>query len=118
MKKLWWTVRTRLKKIKQGILYHHSYADHHDYYVKFNHYTDMFAQHRYQQRGKVSPLHVFRPLGNFFYLYIIRGGFLDGYAGYCLALYASLYSFVKYAKLKDLYRQAALTPAETPAQHE
>ena len=92
-------------KIKRGVLYHHSYADHHDYYVKFNYYTDIFARHCYQQRRRASPLHVFRPLGNFLYLYIIRGGFLDGYAGYCLAMYASLYSFVKYAKLIDLYRQ-------------
>ena len=103
-------------KIKCGVLYHHSYADHHDYFAKFNHYTDLFAQQCQQQRRKVSPLHVLRPLASFFYLYIIRGGFLDGYVGYCLAMYASLYSFVKYAKLIDLYRQEALPPAGKPVQ--
>ena len=102
-------------KIKHGVLLHHSYADHCDYYTKFNYYSDMFAQQSYRQRRKVSPLHVLRPPVMFFYLYVIKGGFLDGYVGYCLALYASLYSFVKYAKLNDLYRQATLPPAEKPA---
>lgn len=76
---------------------------------------DTLAQQSYRQRRKVSPLHVLRPPAMFFYLYVIRGGFLDGYVGYCLALYASLYSFVKYAKLNDLYRQATSPPAEKPA---
>ncbi len=101
-------------KVKNGVLYHHSYADHHDYYVKFNHYSEVFARHAYRQRRRVPPLHVLRPLGNFLYLYILRGGFLDGYAGYCLAMYGSLYSFVKYAKLIDLYRRAAVSPAAKP----
>ena len=101
------------KKIKQCLLYHYSYADHHDYFVKFNQFTDLFAQQHYQQQRKVPILHVLKPLLNFFYLYVLRGGFLDGYAGYCLALYSSLYSFVKYAKLADLYRQAAEKSART-----
>ena len=103
-------------KLKQGMLHHHSYADHHDYYIKFNHFTDIFAQQCYQKRSKVPRLHVLRPLRSFLHLYVLRGGFLDGYPGYCLALYASLYSFVKYAKLIDLYRREALPPAGKPVQ--
>ena len=103
-------------KLKHGRLYHYSYVDHHDYYTKFNHYTDVFAQQCYQQHRKVPPLHVLRPLTSFLHLYVFRGGFLDGYPGYCLAIYASLYSFVKYAKLSDRYRRAALPPSATPAQ--
>ena len=100
----------------RGVIYHHSYADQHDYYAKFNHFTDIFAQQSFQQGRKVPPLHVLRPLYVFLYHYILRGGFRNGYAGYCLALYAALYSFVKYAKLKELYRQATSPPAEKPAQ--
>ncbi len=104
-------------KINHGVLLHYSYADHHDYWTKFNYYSDVFAQQSYRQRRQVALLHVLRPPVFFFYLYVLRGGFLDGYAGYCLAIYGSLYSFVKYAKLNDLYRQAASLPAEKPAQH-
>jgi hypothetical protein len=47
------------------------------------------------------PLHVLRPWAEFFYRYVLRLGFLDGYAGYTYALVSSLYTYVKYAKLKE-----------------
>ena len=43
----------------------------------------------------------FDSIFKFFKMYIIKLGFLDGYEGYLLAKLASIYVFVKYAKLKE-----------------
>ena len=39
----------------------------------------------------------------FTYRYFFRLGFLDGFAGYSYALISSLYAFVKYEKLREMY---------------
>lgn len=101
-------------KLKHGAFYHHSYRDHHDYYTKFNRYTSMFAQQHRRQPRRLPTLFVLHPLTRFCYLYVIRGGFLDGYPGYCMALFSALYSFVKYAKLKELYASTDALLSETP----
>lgn len=80
-----------------GALYHYSYQDLTDYFVRFNRYTSLMAEAR-----SPTPLrfvaHLFRPWFEFVRRYVIFGGFLDGYPGYVYALVSSLYGFMKYAK--------------------
>lgn len=87
-----------------GELAHFSYDNLTDYFSRFNTYTSKIAQnHRVQ--GKLlpwGPVYWLRPWTEFLTRYFLRLGFLDGYPGYCYALFSSLYSFVKYAKLKEL----------------
>ncbi|NRA44311.1 MAG: glycosyltransferase family 2 protein [Oligoflexales bacterium] len=88
----------------KGCLYHYSYENITDYFDRFNKYTSKIALKHYKNGKKVGVSHTLRPWIEFTNRYFIRLGFLDGYPGYCYALLSSLYAFVKYSKLKELYK--------------
>jgi glycosyltransferase involved in cell wall biosynthesis len=50
----------------------------------------------------------FRPLLRFLYSYVLQGGFLDGYAGYCLCVLMAWYEFISLAKLHEMRTVALL----------
>jgi glycosyltransferase involved in cell wall biosynthesis len=87
----------------EGELTHYSYANITDYFVRFNNYTSKVAAN-HSAAGKPFPYfrHLVRPWTEFLSRYFLRLGFLDGYPGYCYALLSSTYTFVKYAKYKEL----------------
>jgi len=90
-----------------GTLNHYSYADLTDYFRRFNNYTSRVALNHFRQ-GKAPPplvFHVLRPWWEFVSRYFFRLGFLDGYPGFCYALFSSVYTFVKYEKLRELLHQ-------------
>ncbi len=87
-----------------GELLHYSYADLTDYFSRFNRYTSRVAENHFN-KGHPMPFcvkHWLRPWTEFLYRYVFRLGFLDGYPGYTYALVSSLYTYVKYAKLREL----------------
>ena len=86
-----------------GELAHYSYDNVTDYFTRFNNYTSKIAEnHMLNRRSMPSgPVHWLRPWSEFFTRYFLRLGFLDGYPGYCYALFSSLYTFVKYVKLRE-----------------
>ncbi len=93
-------------KLMEGTIWHYSYRDLSDYFVRFNRYTSAIAeQHAREGRKIPSILHVLRPWFEFVARYFFRLGFLDGYPGYTYALVSSLYAYVKYAKLVELRGQ-------------
>ena len=47
---------------------------------------------------------VLRPPWRFFYMYVVRRGFLDGRAGFMLARLGAHFTFMKYARLGELVR--------------
>jgi glycosyltransferase involved in cell wall biosynthesis len=85
---------------------HYSYDDLDDYFTRFNWYTSLVAaNHIKTGKSRVNLIaHVLRPWFEFVSRYIFRGGFLDGYPGYTYALLSSFYTFVKYAKFRELTR--------------
>ena len=88
-------------KIKED-LYHYTYDDITDYFNKMNRYTSEAANHyKLNNKKKTFLMFYFDSIFKFFKMYIIKLGFLDGYKGYLLAKLASIYVFVKYAKLKE-----------------
>ena len=89
----------------KGELLHFSYADLTDYFARFNRYTSRVAENHFKlERSTPNGVaHWLRPWTEFLYRYVFRFGFLDGYQGYTYALISSLYTFVKYAKLRELY---------------
>ena len=91
-------------KIKENI-YHHSYLTLEDYFSKFNRYTTEGAL-EYYKKGKKASIGqvVFNPMYKFIRMYIIRLGFLDGIEGFLLASTSSMYSMVKYFKLREIYK--------------
>jgi hypothetical protein len=55
------------------------------------------------ERGSIVKV-VLRPLGKFLRMYLLKAGFLDGYAGFLVAVSGAYYVFLKYAKLRELER--------------
>lgn len=78
-----------------------------DHFRKFGLYTTLAAQ----EKGKtVHTVHArdlfFRPLVVFIKSYLLKQGFRDGVRGLIVSVFASMYTFVKYAKLWNLTRQS------------
>ncbi|GBD93108.1 putative glycosyl transferase [bacterium BMS3Abin05] len=75
------------------------------YFDKFNRYTSLAAQDL-KDRGRRFHWYdlLFRPPHLFVKMYLLKAGFLDGFAGFLLAVLSGFYVFAKYAKLweKDL----------------
>jgi glycosyltransferase involved in cell wall biosynthesis len=79
----------------------------HHYLAKFNRYTSLAAEDLSSsgRRFHVSDM-TLRPVFQFFKMYIVRRGFLDGIEGFMLCLLSSAYVLIKYAKLWEIeYRK-------------
>ena len=86
-----------------GYILHYSYKDLQDYLTKSNAYTSLRAQEMMNAGKKAGFLKLYlSPPYNFMLNYFIRLGFLDGERGYTYAKLSSTYTFLKYAKLKEL----------------
>lgn len=79
-----------------------------DHFKKFGLYTTLAAQEKAKtvQRVGWTDL-VFRPLVVWVKTYGLKQGCRDGVRGLIVCVFASMYTFVKYAKLWDATRQAA-----------
>jgi (heptosyl)LPS beta-1,4-glucosyltransferase len=81
-----------------------------DHFKKFGLYTTLAAQEKAKsvQTVQWSDL-VFRPLVIWTKTYLLKQGCRDGVRGLIVCVFASMYTFVKYAKLWDMTRQATTT---------
>ena len=86
----------------RGAVIHESYRSFEEYFAKFNAYTSAMAKERHDRGQHFSPASAWRLPLRFIGRYVLKGGFLDGYAGFTYASLTSFYDFVKYAKLWDL----------------
>jgi hypothetical protein len=73
-----------------------------DFVERMNRYSTLGAAELRKQgaRGTTFDL-LFRPPFTFFRMYVLRLGFLDGALGFRLAVLYAMYTFLKYAKLRD-----------------
>lgn len=97
-----------IKKLN-GYILHQTMKDINDYAAKMVRYAILNAE-KYHRRGKKSSFFKIRiaPGLTFINYYILKLGFLDGYAGYVCARMTSWYTFLKYARLRELNRQSAV----------
>jgi len=95
-------VNGKIGTLKYQIL-HDSYRDLTDYFNKFNKYTSLGAK-TLAERGKTaSSLKIIsRFPTTFLKIYLLKGSFLDGYAGFMWALLTAINPVVKYAKLREI----------------
>lgn len=93
------------RKTLHNVLIHYTYTTWNQYFAKFNHYTSLAAQSMFERNKRVGKLGA---LGHasftFIRDYLLRGGCLDGFMGLTMSVMASVYTFVKYLKLINLYR--------------
>ncbi|MBC8156307.1 MAG: glycosyltransferase family 2 protein [Bacteroidetes bacterium] len=89
----------------RGELLHDSYASLHEYIDKLNQYTSLSAENM-ARAGRRSPVWTlpFRFVFTFLSIYVIKGGFLDGFPGFAWAFLSATYPVIKYIKLYDLSR--------------
>lgn len=81
-------------------LLHHTYRDMHEYLVKSAGYAAAWAQQRKAAGRKTSIASgLIHALSCFLRMYVVRAGFLDGRAGFLLAVLSAHSTFVKYADL-------------------
>ena len=90
----------------KGDLLHYSYNTISEHSRKIQLYTELAAKTT-SEKGTSIPLLkiIFGPSWTFFYHYIIRKGFMDGYWGYVLCKNISYESFIKYIKIRLYAKQ-------------
>ncbi|MCH7548891.1 MAG: glycosyltransferase family 2 protein [Candidatus Krumholzibacteriota bacterium] len=105
-------IRGRTRRLREDLL-HYSYRDVDDHMERINDFTTLAATQMFG-RGRRSGLirMVVTPWLQFHKVYILRRGFLDGFAGLVIALLHSMYVFLKHAKLRELCQDSA--SARTP----
>jgi glycosyltransferase involved in cell wall biosynthesis len=90
----------------QGKLHHYTYENIFHHLEKSNRYTSMMAEKMKSKGKKASVLKIlFAPFFQFFKTYFFRLGFLDGLAGFYIAVTASFYTFLKYMKLYEISKK-------------
>lgn len=87
----------------EGDIFHYSYRNLSHHLSKINQYTTSIAEERWREGKRFNPLKaVFAPPAEFVKKYLLKGGFLDGFPGFALAITSSYYSFLKQIKLFEL----------------
>jgi len=87
--------------LRQPLL-HFSNEDLNHQLAKIRAYSDDFVRERRARgRGFSLPEVLVRPPWRFFRGYVLRLGFLDGWAGFTIAVMTAFYTFVKHAKLRE-----------------
>lgn len=87
----------------KGYIHHYTMKDIKDYAAKMVNYAILNAEKYFQQGKKASWLKLrMAPGFSFFSNYILKAGFLDGHTGYVCAKMTAYYTFLKYARLKEL----------------
>ncbi len=84
-------------------LEHYTYDGVRDYVSRMDRYARLAAAEMARQGRRPRPGEtVWRPWGAFFKSYLLRLGLLEGGLGFTLARLAAMYTFLKYAYLKEL----------------
>jgi len=92
-------------KLKSDIL-HFTYRNIADHLTRINAFSDLGAQKLYAQRKKCRLRHLLLvPPGRFIKSYVLRAGFLDGFAGLVIAVLNGYGIFVRYAKLREIWKK-------------
>ncbi|MBF0528528.1 MAG: glycosyltransferase family 2 protein [Deltaproteobacteria bacterium] len=84
-------------------LEHYTYRSVTDYVDRMQRYSTLAAQEYHKSGRKTGPCRMAgRSIFTFFQMYVLRLGFLDGYEGFLMAGLYAIYTFVKYAKLREI----------------
>ncbi len=92
-------------------IYHYIYRDMGHYAETKNRYATRTARDHFRTGRRATLLHfTLRPLYTFFDRYLIRGGILDGAAGYIIAVMEAYGVFLKYLRLYEMQRNLTRFP--------
>lgn len=93
----------------KGDLLHYSYYTLDDHYRQVEYFTSIAAK-AYAQKNKKAPVYklILNPVSKFISHYFINLGFLDGRAGFLISRISAYATWLKYKKLRDLYRNGQI----------
>jgi hypothetical protein len=94
------------QKHLSGNLLHYSYYSIADHLSQVNKFTEIASKELFLKKRKshITDI-VFRPIWKFKRDYIFKLGFLDGYNGFVICMISAHAAFLKYAKLRQLYKK-------------
>ncbi|MBK7173281.1 MAG: glycosyltransferase family 2 protein [Bacteroidales bacterium] len=92
----------------KGDLLHYSYHSIKGHVAQANHFTDISAQAMFE-KGLKAPIWrlLVNPTLMFLKSYVLKQGYLDGFYGFTISLISAHATFLKYAKLKQLWMMNA-----------
>jgi len=94
-----------VKKLK-GDIHHYTYRNIADHLARINHFSDLGAQKLYADKKKCRWYHLLvQPFGRFLKSYILKRGCLDGFAGLVVSVLNGYSIFVRYAKLREIWKK-------------
>lgn len=95
--------KNRVKRLKQPFDHFTTWSSD-EYWRKINRYASWGALNLRDEGHHVSLTSmIFRAPARFFQLYVLRMGFLDGMPGFHICAYTAFYTFLKQARLWELY---------------
>lgn len=101
-------------KFLKGDLLHYSYYSLDEHVLQISSFSSIMARSYFAKGKRVSWLGiVLRPAWRFFKDFLILRGFLDGFYGYIVSKNSAYEVFLKYVKLKKLYREDKVSGKET-----
>jgi glycosyltransferase involved in cell wall biosynthesis len=92
------TANEKTGRLKSDLL-HYSFNSISDHLRQVDHFTNVSSQEMRMQGRQPSfwPM-LYKPASKFVEMYLLKTGFRDGAAGFCIAVISSYAAFVKYAK--------------------
>lgn len=96
----------RIEKLSGDILHYSVENAAHHHQMIGTRYAPLAARQMFESGRNTSALRV-ATVGSttFFQNYVLRGGFLDGFAGFCIARFAAHHAFLKHLLLWELQNQ-------------
>ncbi len=97
----------------KGDILHYSFNSITQHVNQANKFTDLTAQAAYENGKKSTNFKIFfNPIVKFIRDYFINLGFLDGYYGFIICQISANATFLKYVKLKQLYKLSKTLPTQ------
>jgi glycosyltransferase involved in cell wall biosynthesis len=94
-----WNMSGRVGRLSE-VLDHYPHPTLNSFLASINRYSSLRSQELYKSGVRAGLFQIiFYPLAKFIYLWVIKAGFLDGFAGLVHALTMSFYSFLVRGKL-------------------
>lgn len=88
-----------------GDILHYSYYSISDHIQQVDYFTEITAKELYEEGRKASFIRMIgSPAYRFIRDFILKGGWLDGYYGFVVCVISSYAVFLKYAKLRELWK--------------
>jgi len=90
-----------------GDLLHFSFNSIEEHSTQINKFSTISAMSKFKKGKKSSIFHItIAPRWRFIHNYILKLGFLDGYFGYVIAVNSAQEVFLKYSKLRNLWKNS------------